>query len=108
MLPAPIPLGRVASGGVVAVGDSPKGLAAGGDPQVFAIERLEYLMRLDGVEWWSRTPASRDYARAWLGSGEDGERLLKRGSKRGKGASGEALLYVVRKTGEVFLQGWYE
>jgi len=25
-----------------------------------------------------------------------------------KAASGEALVYVVRKTGEMFLQGWYE
>jgi protein ImuB len=100
LLPAPISLGRVVNGAVVSIG---------GERQLFAIEKMRFLMRLDGVEWWSRSPASRDYARAWLGSGEDGDRLLKpRGAKRGKGASGEALLYVVRKTGEVFLQGWYE
>lgn len=102
LLPAPIPLGKVAKGGVVAVGASAKG--PGGDPQIFAIEKLEFLMRLDGVEWWKKTPASRDYARAWLVSGGD-----ERGArKKAKAACGEALVYVVRKTGEMFLQGWYE
>ncbi len=104
LLPAPIPLGKVTSGGVAAIGDSPKGLAAGGEPHLFAIERMEHLMRLDGVEWWTKTPASRDYARAWLASGD--------AQARGKGPTravcAEALVYVVRKTGEVFLQGWYE
>lgn len=102
LLPAPIPLGKVTKGGVVAVGASPKG--PGGDPQIFAIEKLEFLMRLDGVEWWKKNPASRDYARAWLVSGGDD-----RGArKKAKAACGEALVYVVRKTGEMFLQGWYE
>jgi protein ImuB len=102
LLPAPISLGKVTKGGVVAVGASAKG--PGGDPQIFAIEKLEFLMRLDGVEWWKKNPASRDYARAWLVSGGD-----ERGArKKAKAACGEALVYVVRKTGEMFLQGWYE
>jgi protein ImuB len=102
LLPAPIPLGKVTKGGVVAVGGSPRG--PGGEPLIFAIEKLELLMRLDNVEWWSKTPASRDYARAWLASGGD-----ERGPRaKVKAASGEALVYVVRKTGEMYLQGWYE
>ncbi|MFT3769535.1 MAG: hypothetical protein QM820_29200 [Minicystis sp.] len=102
LLPAPIPLGKVTKGGVVAIGATPKG--PGGDPQIFAIEKLEFLMRLDGVEWWTKSPASRDYARAWLASGGD-----ERGPRsKVKAACGEALVYVVRKTGEMYLQGWYE
>jgi protein ImuB len=106
LLPAPIPLGKVGGGGMVAVGDSPRD----GDPQVFAIEKMTHLMRLDGVEWWTRTPASRDYARAWLVSGHAEGRLERaaRGKSGVKAASGEALVYVMRRTGEVFLQGWYE
>jgi protein ImuB len=105
LLPAPIPLGRVTSGGVVAIGDGPKGVGSGSDPQVFAIDKLEYLMRLDGVEWWTKTPASRDYARAWLVSGEESG---KKGKSGAKAACAEALVYVVRKSGEMYLQGWYE
>lgn len=116
LLATPISLGKVARGGVVAIG-GPRG--AGGEPQLFAIEKLAYLMRLEAVEWWSKSPASRDYARAWLASGDEEGRLARatrttggRGAMGGRGsakaACGEALVYVVRKTGEVFLQGWYE
>jgi protein ImuB len=110
LLPAPIPLGKVGGGGMVAIGDSPKAPSEGGDPHVFAIEALTHLMRLDGVEWWTRTPASRDYARAWLVSGSEEGRLERaaRGKTGVRTANGEALVYVMRRTGEVFLQGWYE
>jgi protein ImuB len=110
LLPAPIPLGKVTSGGVVAIGDSPRGLAAGGEPHLFAIEKLDHLMRLDSTEWWTKTPASRDYARAWLVSGASGAPSPARAPGKGaaKAACAEALVYVVRKTGEMFLQGWYE
>ncbi len=108
LLPAPIPLGKVARGGVVAIGGSPREVGGGGEPHLFAIEKMEHLVRLDGVEWWTRSPASRDYARAWLvsGGGEDRPRGARGGAA--KAACAEALLYVVRKTGEVYLQGWYE
>jgi protein ImuB len=107
LLPTPISLGKVVKGGVVAIGGA---RGAGGEPQIFAIEKLAYLMRLDAVEWWSKTPASRDYARAWLASGDEQGRLARatRSKASAKAACGEALVYVVRKTGEVFLQGWYE
>jgi protein ImuB len=111
MLPAPIPLGKVTSGGVVVIGDSPKGLVAGAEPHLFAIEKMEHLMRLDSVEWWTKSPASRDYARAWLVSGgEEGAKSARgaNGGRAAKAACAEALLYIVRKTGEVYLQGWYE
>jgi protein ImuB len=104
LLPAAIPLGKVGGGGgMVAVGDSPRD----GDPQVFAVDKMKHLMRLDGVEWWTRTPATRDYARAWLVSGGAGG-SGGRGKSPAKAVCAEALVYVVRKTGEMYLQGWYE
>jgi protein ImuB len=107
LLPAPIPLGKVTGGGVVAIGSGPR---AGGEPHLFAIEQLTHLMRLEGVEWWTRSPASRDYARAWLVSGGDDAVKGKGAPRPGapKAAGAEALVYVVRKTGEMYLQGWYE
>ena len=103
LLPTPIPLGKVQRGGVVAIG-------GGGEPHLFAIEKMEHLMRLDGVEWWTKKPASRDYARAWLVSGGDERAPTPRGPglRAAKAACAEALVYVVRRTGEVYLQGWYE
>jgi protein ImuB len=103
LLRTPIPLGKVTKGSVVAIGDSPRGPT--GEPSIFVLEKLEMLMRLEGVEWWKKTPASRDYARAWLASGSDERPTRGKGTKA---ACGEALVYVVRKTGEMFLQGWYE
>jgi protein ImuB len=113
LLAEPIPLGRLAQGAVVAVAD-PKSLRAGVDPQLFAVEKISFLMRLTDVEWWSRNPTSRDYARVWLSSGDGEARLrkLRLGESpfdgRGAGACAEALVYVDKKTGEAFLQGWFE
>jgi protein ImuB len=103
LLPVPVPLGRVSRGGVVAIPRS--SLGTGGDPHLFAIDRFTPLLRLDGVEWWTRSPASRDYMRAWMTSGGS---LAEKGKGSAKAASAEALVYVVRRTGEMFLQGWYE
>ncbi len=107
MLPAPVPLGRIGKSSVIAV-----------DQQLFAIDKLEFVMRLDKAEWWAHSPASRDYVRAWLTSGDEllrVERLTSveiapAGGRTGKagGASGEALIYVDRNTREAFLQGWCE
>ena len=83
LLPEPVPIGRVACGRVVAV-----------DHQLYAIESFRFVMRLDAVEWWTSSPTSRDYARAWLSSPGC--------------ASGEAWIYIERATGEGYLQGWCE
>jgi protein ImuB len=105
LLAQPIPLGRVGRGTIVAI-----------DRHLYAIERLSFVMRLDAVEWWTPTPASRDYARAWLVSGSPSGRAAQarpgelRPLRDGASASscGEAWIYVDRATGEAFLQGWCE
>ncbi|WP_437898852.1 DinB/UmuC family translesion DNA polymerase [Sorangium sp. So ce124] len=105
LLAQPIPLGRVGRGAIVAV-----------DRHLYAIERLSFVMRIDAVEWWTPTPASRDYARAWLVSGSPSGKAAParlgelRPSRDGASASscGEAWIYVDRATGEAFLQGWCE
>jgi hypothetical protein len=94
MLRVPVPLGRIRRGSVVAVA-SP---GAANEAQLFAIEELTPLQHLHDVEWWGGSRASRDYFRAWLTSG-DGP--MKR-------ANAEALVHIERRTGEGFLQGWYE
>lgn len=106
LLPEPLPIGRIGPGTVVAI-----------DQQLFAVDQLRFVMRLDRVEWWSQGPIARDYVRAFLTSG-DGPGRIERlrsievapGARAAKasGAAGEALLYFDRKTREAFLQGWCE
>lgn len=95
LLATPVPLGRLTAGAVVAV-----------DNRLYAIERLRFVMRLDGVEWWTANPASRDYAAAWFVAGPSPER-----ARPGGGAAvsaGQAWVFVDRTTGEGYLQGWCE
>ena len=95
LLPRPVPLGRVGRGAIVAV-----------DRHMYAIERMRFVMRLDGVEWWTASPASRDYVRAWLASGSPAGKPPREGAS--PSSSGEAWIYVDRATGEAYLQGWCE
>jgi protein ImuB len=107
LLPEPVALGRVGAGTVVAI-----------DQQLFAVDQLRFVMRLDRVEWWSAEgPVARDYVRAFLTSGDGPGRIERlrsidvapgaRAAKAG-GAAGEALLFFDRKTREAYLQGWCE
>ncbi len=57
--------------------------------ELYTIEELRFLQRLDGVEWWTAQAASRDYLWAWLSS-------LRGGT--------EALLYLDRHSKCVYLQ----
>jgi protein ImuB len=82
LLPRPVSLGRFARGAVAMV-----------DRQLFTIEEARFVMRLDGVEWWTDAPVSRDYLRARLVSSN---------------AVAEGWVYVDRQTGEGWLQGWCE
>ncbi|AKT42233.1 hypothetical protein [Chondromyces crocatus] len=104
MLPRAIPLGQVGRGAIVAV-----------DRQIFSVEGMRFVMRLDGVEWWTSTPVSRDYFKAWFsaaspasagGGGRSGG--VGEGRQGALGPAGEAWIYVDRASGEAFLQGWCE
>ena len=107
LLPRPLPLGRLAKGTVVAI-----------DQQLFAVDDLRFVQRLDKVEWWTGAPAHREYMRAFLSSGDGAARLERlrsidgppgrRASGPTGGACGEALVYMDRKTKEFYLQGWCE
>jgi len=61
--------------------------------QLFTIEQVHFVQRLQNVEWWSGDEVSRDYVRLWLQGAEGG--LM-------------ALAYVDRVTGKRFLQAIYD
>ncbi len=63
------------------------------DRHLYSIEKVVFDHRLDLVEWWTRSPAARDYLRLSL-SGADGAL--------------EALVYVDRRSGHRFLQGVFD
>ncbi|NUQ72842.1 MAG: DNA polymerase Y family protein [Polyangiaceae bacterium] len=90
LLPEPLPIGRVELGRTVTI-----------DGQAYVIERLRFEMRLQSVEWWTETPASRDYARAWLVA-------VKSPQGAPRSVAAEAWIFVDRTTGEGYLQGWSE
>jgi protein ImuB len=58
------------------------------EDRLYSIARIEFEQRLDAVEWWSRSAASRDYFRLWLTGAQGGV---------------EAIVYVDRDTGARFL-----
>jgi protein ImuB len=60
------------------------------DHRLYSIERVTFENRLEAVEWWTETPAVRDYVRLWL---------------RGPSGGMEALVYVDRTSGVRMLQG---
>jgi protein ImuB len=93
LLAEPVRIGRVREGAVIAI-----------EQRLYAVERLEFVMRLGAVEWWTGAPVSRDYARAWLVAGD-------RAKKPGAAApavTAEAWVFLDRSSGECFLQGFCE
>ncbi len=58
-------------------------------PHFYTIEKVRFLHRLEGVEWWTSEPASRDYLRLWLRSSEGGL---------------DALVFVDRPSGRRYVQ----
>lgn len=67
------------------------GASFGIGSELYTIEHLRFIERLDGVEWWTPTATSRDYFWAWL---------------RSPCGGAEALLFVDRNTKESYLQAW--
>ena len=79
LLPEPLPLE-----GALRVGE-----AFAIDGRLYSVERIVFEHRLEGVEWWSRSPVARDYVRLLL---------------RGGDGFIEALAYVERRSQRAFLQ----
>jgi hypothetical protein len=67
------------------------GASFGMGSELYTIESLRFIERLDGVEWWTPAATSRDYFWAWL---------------RSPCGGAEALLFVDRNTKEAYLQAW--
>jgi protein ImuB len=65
------------------------GAALAIDGRLYSVERIVFEHRLEGVEWWSRSPVARDYVRLVL---------------RGGDGFLEALAYVERRSQRAFLQ----
>ncbi len=92
----PLPLGRITKGAVVAV-----------EGRMYVIEHVRFALRLDGVEWWTSNPASRDYGVAWFVAGP-GTARANSGKAAAQPARTLAWVYVDRATGEGYLQGYCE
>jgi protein ImuB len=71
LLPRPVPF------------DAPlrRGATLSLEHRLYSIERVVFERRLEGIEWWSGFPVSRDYVRIWL---------------RGQSGGVEAIVYVDR------------
>jgi protein ImuB len=87
LLPEPLCIGHLRPGALVAAGQL-----------VYLVDHLRLSSRLDGVEWWSEHPVSRDYARVRLHATFPGRHV----------EHAEAWIYVERATGRAFLHGWFE
>lgn len=106
-----IPISGAVKGSVIAVSG-----------RLYAIEEARFWMRLDGVEWWTSNPCSRDYAVVLLSPGGEtkpGPSSKLKGAVDVGGYAGgarsapkppvlEALVYVDRTNGEAYLQGYFE
>jgi protein ImuB len=62
--------------------------------QRYRVEQVEFVHRIDGVEWWAEQPTSRDYYRLWL--------------VNPAGGAIDAFVFVDRATGKRHLQGFYD
>lgn len=65
-------------------------------PVALRIEQVHFDVRLEGVDWWTASPVSRDYARVWL-----------RGAAP-QSAGAAAWVFTDRSTGERWLHGWLD
>lgn len=88
LLLAPVPIAKACPGARLQLGAT-----------AYLAEEVRFVMRLDAVEWWTQSPASRDYARVWLRA--EGARTM-------SGQAGQALIFVDRRTHAFFLHGWDE
>ena len=66
--------------------------------RLYAVTEVRFESRLDGVEWWTPHPVSRDYWRV----------TLETQSLKGQRESFDALVFVDRLKGGYYLQGIYD
>lgn len=81
------------------------------DGQRYRVEQVEFVHRIDGVEWWAGQPTSRDYHRLWLLQNAVSERVETAGGRDGHGHDSVALdvlVFLDRITGKRFLQGFFD
>ncbi len=87
LLPEPVCIGSLRAGALVGTGRT-----------LYVVEHLRLAARLEGVEWWTVKPVSRDYARV----------KLRTGLSSTQHEHAEAWVFVDRLTGRAFLHGWFE
>jgi protein ImuB len=97
ILPEPILVGRLSAGSLVSA-----------TSHLYLVDRLRLSARIDRVEWWSPSPISRDYARAWLRTNvreasQSSARIVREHAEHA-----EAWMFVDRTSGRGYLHGWYE
>ncbi len=102
MLSQPIEIGRLEPGALIGVKTPSSRFASSSSGcNLYRIERLELATRVDRVQWWTPSPVCRDYAHAWLRTGERNQ-----GSDPPELA--EAWVYIERTSGRGFIHGWYD
>ncbi len=103
ILPQPIFVGRLTAGALI-----------GAEHSLFLIDRLRLSTRMDRVEWWTDSPVSRDYARAWLrtglsgGAGSKPPQLRPQQAAAQQAQHSEAWMFIDRNSRRGFLHGWFD
>jgi len=93
----------------VCIGSLRPGSLLGAEHSLYLVSHLRLSSRLEGVEWWSARPVSRDYARVQLHASH-----TLPGARRAAGLTSErrehaeAWVFIDRVTGRTFLHGWFE
>ncbi len=101
ILPAPIAMGSNFAGHPHPGSALATGSLIHVDHHLYLVDRLRLSARIDRVEWWSPSPVSRDYARAWV------HHDLRR-NDREQTERAVAWMFVDHRTKQGFLHGWYE
>ncbi len=82
ILPEPLPIPSPDKSALIVV-----------DKQAFVVESIRHCARIEQIDWWSADPLHRDYARARLRTDRE---------------TTEAWIFIDRKTGRAYLQGWFD
>lgn len=100
LFPSPVPLGPLRRAASLWEGPVEVSLAEG----TFLLASAKHWLRQEGLSWWTGDEVSRDYARVWMSEVHESPS----GVGRSLRTACEALVFVDRRTGEVYLQGYWE